>query len=319
MKTEEKERIIQEINRLRVEKNAVILAHYYQEESIQDIADFVGDSLALAQKAAETEADLIVFAGVHFMAETAKIINPKTKVVLPDLAAGCSLADSCPPDQFRKFIEAHPGHTVVTYINASAEVKTMSDWVCTSGNAVKLIQSLPADKPILFGPDVNLGRYLQKQTGREMVLWDGACMVHEAFDLQRILDLKAEHPDAAIIAHPESEEPVLKVAEFIGSTAAMLAYPKTQAHKKYIVATEHGILHKMGQMYPDIEFIPAPSVEDNTCACSECAYMRVNTMEKLLNCLRDETPSIELSDRVIEEAGLPIRRMLEWSAKPVTA
>lgn len=316
MNLSERDHLIREINRLRVEKNAVILAHYYQEDAIQDIADFVGDSLALAQRAAETDADLIVFAGVHFMAETAKIINPQTKVVLPDLAAGCSLADSCPPDQFKAFIDQHPGHTVVTYINASAEVKTMSDWVCTSGNAVGLINSLPEDRPILFGPDVNLGRYLMKKTGREMVLWDGACMVHEAFDLERILDLKQKYPDAAIIAHPESEEHVLKVAEFIGSTAAMLKYPETQSHTRYIVATEHGILHKMRQLYPHIDFIPAPGVEDNTCACSECAYMRVNTMEKLYRCLRDETTEITLDESVIEAARKPIERMLNWSAQP---
>lgn len=306
-----------EINRLRFEKNAVILAHYYQESDIQDIADFVGDSLALAQKAAETDADLIVFAGVHFMAETAKIINPDTKVVLPDLSAGCSLAESCPPDKFREFVEAHPDHTVVTYINASAEVKTMSDWVCTSGNAVELIRHLPADKPILFGPDVNLGKYLIEKTGRDMVLWDGACIVHEAFDLERMMKLMSKYPDAAIMAHPESERHILKIADFIGSTAAMLKYPGTSGHHQYIVATEHGILHKMQQLYPETLFIPAPTNEDNTCACSECAFMKVNTMEKLYMCLRDETPEIQLDPAMIEAAARPIERMLNFNRNPV--
>lgn len=308
-----------EINRLRLEKNAVILAHYYQESDIQDIADFVGDSLALAQKAAETDASLIVFAGVHFMAETAKIINPNTKVILPDLKAGCSLAESCPPAEFRKFVDAHPDHTVVTYINASAEVKTMSDWVCTSGNAVELINHLPADKPILFGPDVNLGKYLMQQTGREMVLWDGACIVHEAFDLERIMSLMAKYPKAAIMAHPESESHILKIADFIGSTAAMLKYPETADYTQYIVATEHGILHRMQQLYPDMDFIPAPSNEDNTCACSECAFMKVNTLEKLYKCMLDESPEIILDDKMIEEAKRPIERMLNFKKAAVVS
>ncbi|GGH77295.1 quinolinate synthase NadA [Phaeocystidibacter marisrubri] len=316
MNEERKQELFKQINELKEEKNAVVLAHYYQESDIQDIADFVGDSLALAQRAAETEADLIVFAGVHFMAETAKIINPSKKVVLPDMAAGCSLADSCPPDQFREFLKNYPNHTVVTYINASAEIKTMSDWVCTSSNAVELINSIPEDQPIVFAPDVNLGKYLIEKTGRDMVLWEGACMVHEAFDLERIIELKQKYPDAAMIAHPESETPILKIAEFIGSTAALLNYPEGKNHKRYIVATEHGILHKMRLRYPDIEFIPAPGVEDNTCACSECAFMKMNTLEKLYRCMRDEAPFIELDEATIANARRPIDRMLNWNLRP---
>lgn len=310
----DREELFRLINEARIQKNAIILAHYYQEPDIQDIADFVGDSLALAQKASETDADMIVFAGVHFMAETAKIINPSKKVVLPDMSAGCSLADSCPPSTFREFLKNYPDHTVVTYINASAEIKTMSDWVCTSSNAVELIQSIPENEPIVFAPDVNLGKYLIEKTGRKMVLWEGACMVHEAFDLERIINLKKDHPNAVIIAHPESETPILKVAEFIGSTAALLNYPEGKSHEEYIVATEHGILHKMRSRYPHINFIPAPSSEDNTCACSECAFMKVNTLEKLYRCMIDESPFIELDEETIQKARRPIDRMLHWKS-----
>lgn len=305
--------LVQEINRLKAAKKALILAHYYQVPEIQDIADFVGDSLALSRKAAETDAELIVFAGVHFMAETAKILNPGKKVVLPDLKAGCSLADSCPPADFKSFREAHPNHTVVTYINCTAEVKTLSDVICTSSNALQIINSFPKDQKLIFAPDVNMGRYLNKETGRDMLLWDGACIVHEAFDLEKILNLKAEHPEAKIIAHPESESPILKVANFIGSTAALLRFAQEDESQSFIVATEHGILHKMQELMPEKTFIPAPALEDNTCACSECAFMKVNTLEKLRNCLRDEQPEILLPDSIMKEALRPLNRMFELS------
>jgi len=298
-----------EINLLRQTKNSVILAHYYQTADIQDIADFVGDSLALAQEAARTEADVIAFAGVHFMAETAKILNPTKKVLLPDTAAGCSLADSCPPELFRPFVEAHPHHVVVSYINCTAEIKALSDLVCTSSNAVGIIKSIPADTPIIFAPDKNLGRYLIQVTGRDMLLWDGACIVHEAFDLHKITSLKARYPEAKIIAHPESEEPILRAAAFVGSTAALLRYAQEDSAPAYIVATEHGILHKMRQQYPHKKFIAAPALENNTCACSECAFMKVNTLEKLRNCLRDEEPAIQLPPALMEQARRPIERM----------
>lgn len=302
-----------EINRMRVEKNAVILAHYYQEPQIQDIADFVGDSLALAKEAAKTSADIIVFAGVHFMAETAKILNPHKKVLLPDLEAGCSLAESCPPADFRSFTEQHPDHVVVSYINCSAEVKSLSDIVCTSSNAVKIINAIPADKPIIFAPDANLGRYLIKTTGRDMKLWNGACVVHEAFDLEKILKLKAENPKAKIIAHPESEEHILNVANFIGSTAALLKFAEEDESLSYIVATEHGILHKMQRALPHKKLIPAPGLEDNTCACSECAFMKMNTLQKLHDCLAFENPEIILEESLLKSALLPIERMFELS------
>lgn len=305
----------EEIHRLRKDKNAIILAHYYQVPEIQEIADFVGDSLALAQKAAETEASIIVLSGVHFMAETAKIINPTKKVLLPDVNAGCSLADSCPPDEFKKFREAHPDHVVVTYVNCSAEIKAMSDLVCTSSNAEKIIRSIPADKPIIFAPDKNLGRYLAKTTGRDMLLWDGACLVHEAFSIEKLLALYKEHPDAKIIAHPESEWHVLQVASFIGSTKNLLDFVKNDPAEKFIVATEAGILHKMSQAVPNKTLIPAPAEEENTCACSECAFMKMNTLEKLYRCLRDESPEIRLSEELIAKAALPIQRMLDISAK----
>ncbi len=305
------EQLKREISKLRIEQNAVILAHYYQVAEIQDIADFVGDSLALAQEAANTDADTIVFAGVHFMAETAKIINPEKKVLLPDLAAGCSLADSCPPSDFRDFIDQHPDHIVVSYINCTAEVKTLSDIVCTSSNAVKIINSIPANTPIIFAPDVNLGRYLIKETGRNMKLWNGACVVHEAFDLEKIVKLKTQHPNAKIIAHPESEEHILKVANFIGSTAALLKFAQQDDTQTYIVATEHGIIHKMSQQIPHKLLIPAPGVEDNTCACSECAFMKMNTLQKLHDCLKLGTPEIKLDAEIIKQARLPIDRMFE--------
>ena len=317
------EELKRHISRLRIEKNAVILAHYYQTTDIQDVADFVGDSLALAQKAAKTDADVIVFAGVHFMAETAKILNPGKKVLLPDLNAGCSLAESCPPEEFRKFVNAHPDHIVVSYINCSAEVKTLSDIVCTSSNAVKIINSIPADKPIIFAPDVNLGRYLIKATGRDMKLWNGSCVVHEAFDLEKITDLKAHHPEAKIIAHPESQEHVLNVANFIGSTAALLRFATEDDAETYIVATEHGILYKMQRLLPHKKFIPAPGVEDNTCACSECAFMKMNTLRKLYDCMEKDTPEILLDESVAKRALLPMERMFEitdqCAPKPVTS
>ena len=301
----------EDIGQLRKELNAVILAHYYQTPDIQNIADFKGDSLALGQKAAATEADVIVFAGVHFMAETAKIINPQKTVLLPDLRAGCSLAESCPPESFKKFVTQHPEHVVVSYINCSAHIKALSDIVCTSSNAVKIIDSIPRDKPIIFAPDKNLGRYLIKETGRDMLLWDGACVVHEAFDLEKIVALKAQNPEAKIIAHPESETHILKVAQFIGSTSALLRFAGEDAAQTFIVATEHGILHEMQLRYPQKRFIAAPGVENNTCACSECAYMKVNTLEKLHQCMATQSPEITLDPMLMDDALLPIERMLQ--------
>ncbi|MEC4050570.1 quinolinate synthase NadA [Flavobacterium sp. SUN046] len=303
---------ISEINKLRKEKNAVILAHYYQRPEIQDIADFVGDSLALAQKAAETSADMIVFAGVHFMAETAKILNPSKKVVLPDLNAGCSLASSCPTVDFEAFIKQHPNHIVVSYVNTSAEIKALTDIVCTSSNAEKIINSIPKDQPIIFAPDRNLGAYLIKKTGRDMVLWDGACLVHEAFSIDKILKLYQEHPDAEIIAHPESQEHILKVAKYIGSTAGLLDYVKKSPAKKFIVATEAGILHKMNNETPGKIFIAAPS-NDDSCNCSECAFMKLNTMKKLYLCMKYEMPNIEIEESLGKKAVKSINRMLEIS------
>ncbi|TXE12776.1 quinolinate synthase NadA [Seonamhaeicola algicola] len=304
---------VKEINQLRKEKNAVILAHYYQEGAIQDIADYVGDSLGLSQQAAQTDADIIVFAGVHFMAETAKIINPTKKVVLPDLNAGCSLADSCPPESFKAFKEKHPDHIVITYINCSAEIKALSDIVCTSSNALKIVNSVPKDTPIIFAPDKNLGRYIMKETGRDMLLWDGSCVVHEAFSMDKLIELHKKHPDYKIIAHPESEEHILNTATYIGSTSGMINYVKANQNDKFIVATEAGILHKMQLEMPNTELIPAPAVEDNTCACSECHFMKMNTMEKLYNCLLHETPAIEVPEPLRSRALLPIERMLELS------
>lgn len=303
--------LVGEINRLKKEKNAVILAHYYQDNDIQDIADFVGDSLALSQQAAKTAADVIVFAGVHFMAETAKIINPTKKVLLPDLAAGCSLSDSCPAGDFAAFVAQHPNHAVVSYINCTAEVKALSDIICTSGNAKRVIESIPTQTPIIFAPDKNLGRYLIKITGREMLLWDGACVVHQAFSLQKLMDLIQAHPEAKVLAHPESETPILLLANFIGSTKAIIDFAKTDNTQSYIVATEVGILHQMMKEMPQKHFIPAPAEENNTCACSECAFMKVNTLEKLYLCLRDETPEIILNEALRQKAEKPLKRMLE--------
>ena len=301
----------EKISNLKKQKNAIILAHYYQEPDIQEIADFVGDSLELSKKAAETEATIIVFAGVYFMAETAKILNPTKKVLVPDVTAGCSLADGCPPHEFRAFLKYYPHHIVVTYINCSAEIKTMSDYVCTSSNAIKVINSIPVNKKIVFAPDKNLGKYLIKETGREMILWDGSCIVHEAFSLEKLIDLYKKHPDALIIAHPESETHILKTAQYIGSTSGMINYVKTAPETKFIVATENGILHKMRQEVPDKILIPAPSKEDNTCACSECAFMKMNNLEKLYKCLLEESPEVLLQEDIIIKALKPIERMLQ--------
>jgi len=299
----------QAILKLKKEKNAVLLAHYYQEPAIQDLADYLGDSLYLAQQAAKVEADIIVFAGVHFMAETAKIINPSKKVLLPDLKAGCSLADSCPPSDFASFKALHPQAIVVTYINCSAEIKALSDIVCTSSNAKKVIESIPIDQEIIFAPDKNLGRFLIKETSRDMILWDGACIVHEAFSFDKIVSLSQQYPKAKFIAHPESESPILEIAHYVGSTSGLLEFVQTDAADTYIVATEAGILHEMQKKCPHKTFIPAP-VEDDTCACSECAFMKLNTLEKLYNCLRFEQPEIELAPDLIEKAKMPIHKML---------
>ena len=299
----------QAILKLKKEKNAVLLAHYYQEPAIQDLADYLGDSLYLAQQAAKVEADIIVFAGVHFMAETAKIINPSKKVLLPDLKAGCSLADSCPPSDFASFKALHPQAIVVTYINCSAEIKALSDIVCTSSNAKKVIESIPIDQEIIFAPDKNLGRFLIKETSRDMILWDGACIVHEAFSFDKIVSLSQQYPKAKFIAHTESESPILEIAHYVGSTSGLLEFVQTDAADTYIVATEAGILHEMQKKCPHKTFIPAP-VEDDTCACSECAFMKLNTLEKLYNCLRFEQPEIELAPDLIEKAKMPIHKML---------
>lgn len=304
---------VAEINRLRKEKNAIILAHYYQVGEIQDIADYVGDSLGLSQQAAKTDADIIVFAGVHFMAETAKILNPSKKVLLPDLEAGCSLADSCPPVSFAAFKKQHPDHVVISYINCSAEIKALSDIICTSSNAKKMVESVPKDTPIIFAPDKNLGRFLIQETGRDMLLWDGACIVHESFSIDKILDLKLEHSDAHIIAHPESEEHILKVAEYVGSTTGLLNYVKNSADKTFIVATESGILHQMQRENPHKTLIAAPMNEDSTCACNECPYMKMNTMEKLYLCMLNESPAIEIGSELRAKALVSIERMLELS------
>ena len=304
----------EEINRLRQEKNAVILAHYYQTGDIQDIADFVGDSLALAQWAAKTKADILVLCGVHFMGETAKIICPDKKVLVPDLAAGCSLADSCPADQFAQFVQAHPGHTVISYVNTTAAVKAVTDIVVTSTNARQIVESLPEDEPIIFGPDRNLGNYINSITGRHMLLWDGACHVHEQFSLEKILALKAQYPDAEVITHPECKRPVVEVSNFVGSTAALLKHTIKSPKTQFIVATESGVIHEMRKQSPNKEFIPAPP-NDSTCACNECNFMRLNTMEKLYNCLKNETPEILVDPEVQQKAILPIRRMLDISAQ----
>ncbi len=296
----------EEIQKLKKEGHTLLLAHYYQRAEIQEVADKVGDSLALAKSAKESSAPRILLAGVHFMAETAKILAPEKEVILPDIEAGCSLADACPPDAFQGFIQQHPDHEVVSYINCSAEVKAMSDRICTSSNAKEMIQSIPSDRPIIFAPDKNLGRYLMEVTGREMLLWDGVCSVHEAFSMERIMKLMGRYPGAQLLAHPESEEAVLKLAHHIGSTSSMLRYVRESNKKRFIVATEWGILHKMNKQAPDKELIPAPSHTDNSCACSECAFMKVNTLEKVEQALEEGKPRIELS----EEVRLPAFRAL---------
>jgi quinolinate synthase len=302
----------EEIIRLKKEKNAVILGHYYITGELQDISDFVGDSLALAQEAARTTADMIVFIGVHFMAETAKIINPSKKVILPDLKAGCSLADSAPIGDFRAFKAKYPDHKVISYINCTADLKTETDVVCTSSNAVKIVESFPKDAKLIFGPDKNLGNYINSITGRSMVLWDGACMVHEKYSVEKIVDLMDAHPDAEMIAHPECEKPVLLLAKYIGSTSGLLSYVQKSEANKFIVATESGILHQMQKVCPDKIFIPAPSV-DATCGCNDCSYMKLNSMRKLYLCIKNELPEITLSEDIIEKARRPIERMLEIS------
>lgn len=306
--------IIKAITELKKEKNAIILGHYYQKGEIQDIADYVGDSLALAQWAAKTEADIIVMCGVHFMGETAKILCPDKKVLVPDMAAGCSLADSCPADQFEKFVKEHSGYTVISYVNTTAAVKALTDVVVTSTNAKQIVESFPKDEKIIFGPDRNLGNYINSITNRNMVLWDGACHVHEQFSVERIVALKAQYPDAVILAHPECKGPVLKLADVVGSTAALLKFAVNSDKQSFIVATESGILHEMQKKCPQKTFIPAPP-NDSTCACNECSYMRLNTLEKLYNCLKDESPEIEVDAAIAEKAVKPIRKMLEISAK----
>lgn len=309
----DQQKLKEEIRRVKEDKNIVLLAHYYQEPAIQDLADYVGDSLGLSQCAASVKAETIVFAGVHFMAQTAKILNPDAKVLLPDLEAGCSLADSCQPPDFEAFLRTHPGHTVISYINCSAEIKAMSDIICTSSNAEKIVRSIPQDQPIIFAPDKNLGRYLIKKTGRDMVLWDGACVVHEAFSIEKLLKLHQEYPDAHIVAHPESEAHLLQVAHYVGSTTGMINYVKKTPGEKFIVATEAGILHAMQKEVGDKFLIPAPSHEDNTCACSECAFMKKNTLAKLLACMVNETPAIEVEETLRLKALVPIQRMLDIS------
>ncbi len=302
-----------EISRLKKEKNALILAHYYQIGEIQDIADYVGDSLGLAQKAAEADVNIIVFAGVHFMAEVAKIINPDTKVVLPDLEAGCSLADSCPYDDFAAFKARYPDHIVISYINTTAAIKTLSDVICTSGNAVKLVESFPKDQKIIFAPDRNLGGYVNNVTGRNMVLWDGSCEVHDILTAEAVLKLKEEHPDAKIVAHPECKQQILEIADFVGSTTGLLKFTKNDPAEKFIVATETGILHQMYLQSPEKEFLVVPS--DETCACNDCPYMKLNSMEKLYLALKNEAPVITLDEQIMNQARKPIERMLEISKK----
>lgn len=299
---------------LKKEKNAIILAHYYQDGAIQDLADYVGDSLGLSQQAAAVEADIIAFAGVHFMAETAKILNPDKKVVLPDLKAGCSLAESCSAEDLKAFKKQYPNHLVVTYINTSAEVKALSDLVCTSSNAAKIVNSIPKDQPIIFAPDRNLGRYIKEITGRDnMIIWDGACIVHEAFSIDKLLKLHRQYPQAEIVAHPESEEHLLKAAGYIGSTSGMISYVRKSPGDQFIVATEAGILHEMQKQTPNKRLIPAPAKEDNTCACSECHFMKMNTLEKLYLCLKYELPEVFVEETIRQKALIPIERMLELS------
>lgn len=305
--------LFEEISHLKKEKNAIILAHYYQDADIQDIADYIGDSLGLAQQAEKTKADIILFAGVHFMAETAKILNPQTKVLIPDLKAGCSLADSCPPADFAAFKAAHPDHIVLTYINCTADIKALSDVIVTSTNAVQIVESFPKDQKIIFAPDKNLGAYINKVTGRNMVLWNGSCMVHEIFSLEKLIKLKAQHPKALILAHPECEATILEHADFIGSTTALLNYSKKSEANEFIVLTETGIIHQMQKASPGKTFIPAPP--NNSCACNDCPHMKLNTLEKIYVALKYEQPELLMSTELIEKAKLPITRMLELSAK----
>ncbi|MEI7594394.1 MAG: quinolinate synthase NadA [Bacteroidota bacterium] len=307
------EKIISEINILKKELNAIILAHYYQRNEIQEIADCLGDSLALAQQAAKTNADVIVFAGVHFMAETAKILNPNKIVILPDMEAGCSLADSCPANDFKEFLKNYPEHIVVSYINCSTQVKAMSDIICTSSNAVQIIEDIPADKRIVFGPDKNLGNYIKNKTGREMVIWNGACHVHEIFSAEKTIELKMKNPDAKLLVHPECKGPLVVAADFVGSTTALLNYTKNSTAKKFIVATENGIIHQMKKFSPNKEFIEA--VGNDSCNCSECEYMKLITLEKILACLKNLQPQINIEEDIRLKAEKPIRKMLEISEK----
>lgn len=302
-----------EIERLKKDLNAVLLAHYYQDPDIQDVADFIGDSLQLAQEAQKTRADTIVFAGVHFMAETAKILNPEKTVLLPDLAAGCSLAEGCPPDQFRRFIAAHPDHVVVSYVNCSAEVKALSDILCTSSNAEAVIRSVPPERPIIFGPDRNLGRFLVARTGRDMVLWPGICIVHDTFSERKLIQLKVRYPEALVVAHPECTESVLRLADHVGSTTSILNFVTKSPHQQFIIVTEPGIIHQMEKRCPEKVFIAAPP--DSSCACNECPYMRLNTLEKLYLCMRDRRPEITLDEDIRRRALVPLERMLEISAR----
>ena len=310
----EKEFLISEINRLKKEKNAIIMAHYYQDGDIQDIADFVGDSLALAQWAAKTDADIIMLCGVHFMGETAKILSPNKKVLVPDMAAGCSLADSCPADEFEKFIKAHPGHKVISYVNTTAAVKALTDVVVTSTNAKQIVESFPKDEKIIFGPDKNLGNYINSITGRNMVLWNGACHVHEKFSVRKVLDLKKEYPDAQVLVHPECKDVIVRLADKVGSTAGLLKYAVASDCKRFLVATESGILHEMQKSAPDKVLFPIAH-EDSTGACNNCSFMRLNTLEKVYEVLKNESPEVEVSDELREKAVKPIQKMLEISAK----
>ncbi|HKL38349.1 MAG TPA: quinolinate synthase NadA [Bacteroidales bacterium] len=304
--------VVDEINRMKQEKKAVILGHYYQTSDIQDIADYLGDSLKLSQVAAETDAEIIVFAGVHFMAETAKILSPRKKVIIPDVNAGCSLADSCPPEEFREFVEAHPDHTVISYVNTTAEIKTMTDICCTSTNALDIVNYLPEEEKIIFAPDRNLGNYIQRVSGRDMLIWQGACHVHEEFSVEKIAELKKQHPQAKIIAHPECEKPVLLMADHVGSTSSLLKFTRQDDAQQYIVATESGILHQMMKESPEKDFIVAPP-KDSTCGCSDCNFMKMITMKKIYNSLKYGGPVVELDDDTIKKARRPIIRMLEIS------
>jgi len=308
----EKKELLKEIDRLRKEKNAVILAHFYQEPDIQDIADHVGDSLALAQWAAQTDADIIVLCGVHFMGETAKILNPQKKVLIPDMNAGCSLADSCPADEFEEFVKNHPDYTVISYVNTSAAVKALTDVVVTSTNARKIVESFPENEKIIFAPDRNLGNYINSVTGRQMLLWNGACHVHEQFSIEKLVELKKEHPEALVLAHPECTKPLLMLSDYIGSTQALLNFATASDKKEFLVATESGILHEMQKKNPDKHFIPVPP-NDSTCACNECNFMRLNTLEKVYQCLLNESPEILVEEKIRQKAVKPILRMLELS------